>query len=600
MSYPDKKSTLTFLILLINTIGVLGQITGQLSYAPLEKRYIVSIIPNQDLSAPQNAISTGQITLKVSTGDFDISSIVSVNGNWTKATTIKSPVESPDYDYHVFILGTLLTNPTISANTPIQLFSFTNNKDCQGSIELINNFVDKFWPPNSLDVNTGNQLTVVGFGNRNAYEKNLASASKIECPKNLEIELSMDTLKCASDSTSLSLKILNGELPFVYSIILENGHQLKDSLFEYQQQHILKLAVGNHTINGNDQFTNYKESININSPTPLGIKILEKVNINCHNPTGTIKVKGTGGLGDNFQYKWSNGKSGETLNQLPLGFYTVSITDNNGCTASKSIFLEGTPSMRIDSIEMHHPSCNGDYDGIIEMMSISNGKPPYEFRLDDNPPQKDKYFDNLKGGSYQIIVTDAENCVTSKRVTLNTPIEIEMGTMPKDTYLLKGERIQLKPTFNFQGPLSYNWTPNTFLSCDNCPNPMIQPLTTTKLTLTVTTPDGCERIFENKIEVLEKTPIYVPNIFYPAANSENNQLSVFVGQSIQKVNKFQVFNRWGQLMYSIQNIDSNQNIAWNGQYSGEIAESGVYIYVLEVLLKNQRTEIHTGDFFLKK
>ena len=173
--------------------------------------------------------------------------------------------------------------------------------------------------------------------------------------------------------------------------------------------------------------------------------------------------------------------------------------------------------------------------------------------MNDNPPQKENYFDNLAGGSYQIIVTDAENCVTSKRVTLDTPLDLVNGTMPQDTYLLKGERIQLKPTFNVNGPLSYKWTPNTYLSCDNCANPMVQPPKTTTITLKVTSPTGCERIFENQIKVLEKTPIYVPNVFYPASNDENSQLTVFLGPTIQKVTRFQVFNRWGQLMYNIQN-----------------------------------------------
>lgn len=600
MCTVSTRPILFFLILIINTISVFGQITGNLTYSPETKTYLVSVIPNQNLSSPQNITNTAQITLKATSGSFDISSLVSLNGIWTKAATINSPIESPNFDYHVFILGALLTNPTIEAGLPIPLFSFSNNKECQGSIELVNNFSDEFWPPNSMDANIGNQLTVVGFGNDNAYEKNDELASKIECPRNLEINLSMDTLKCAADSTSFSIEILDGDLPFIYSINLENGNQIIDSLTNYQQPQLLNLPVGNHNIDGYDQSTSFTKSIAINNPTPLRITIVEKKSITCHNPTGVIKVQGTGGLTDNYQYKWSNGESGSTLNQLTQGFFTVSITDDNNCTASKSVFLEGTSSIRIDSIEMYHPTCNGDDDGIIEMLSITNGQPPFEFTLNDNPPQKENYFDNLGGGSYQINVTDAENCVTSKRVTLNAPIEIVKGTMPRDTFLVKGERIQMRPTFNKNGPLSYNWTPNTYLSCDNCASPMVQPPKTTILTLTITTPSGCERIFENQITVLEKTPIFVPNIFYPASNDENRYLSIFLGPTIQKVQRFQVFNRWGQLMYNVQNGRINQNIAWDGLYKGEIADSGVYIYVLEVLLKNQKTEIHTGDVFLKK
>jgi len=593
------KSKLALLLLLLNTINVFGQLTGQLIYVPEEARYLVSVVPNQSLSAPQNITNTGQITLKVTSESLDMSSIVSINGNWTHAATIKSPVEAPTYDYYVFILEALLTNPTIAEGLSIPLFSFSNKGDCQGSIELVKNYTDEFWPPNSMDANIGNQLTIVGFGSENAYEKNDEFASKVECPKSLAINLSIDTLKCSADSASISIEILDGALPFIYSINLEDGNQIKDSLSDYQQPHVLNLPIGNHSIKGYDQSTNYTETIALNSPDPLRIDIVEKQNINCHNPIGTILVQGSGGLVGSYQYNWSSGESGPQLNQLTQGFYSVSILDDNGCTGRKSIFLEAAPILRIDSIEMYHPSCSGDDDGIIEMLSVSNGKPPFQFMLDDYPPQEENYFDNLAGGDYQIFVTDTENCVTSKRVTLNTPLKIEMSTMPKDTYLLKGEKIQLKPTFNIKESLSYNWRPNTYLSCDNCANPTAKPPETTTLTLTVTTSMGCETIFENEIKVLEKTPIYVPNVFNPALNDENSQLTVFLGPTIQKVKRFQVFNRWGQLIYSTQADLINQNIAWDGQYRGNIAESGVYIYVIEVLLKNFKTEIHTGDFFLK-
>ncbi len=601
MNYPIPKPFLIFLLINFFSISLLGQITGQLDYLPTEEKYFISVVPNQTLTTPNNIINTGQITLKATTGDFDITDILSINGVWSKAATIKNPIESPNYDYHVFILSTHLDNPLIEAGVEFPLFSLSNNKDCQGSIELVDNFTDEFLPPNSRDANIGNQLTILGFGFDNAYERNNRFAYKIECPKKLVVELTVDTLKCAADSTTVSIKVRNGAIPFIYSITLENGNQIKDTITQIDNLKSHKLPLGNHIINAFDQSSIFTDSLMIESPSPLSIDIIEKTNISCHASSGSIHVEGAGGLAENsFQYHWSNNESGNQLNQLTSGFYTVTLTDENNCSGIKTIVIETKAVLRIDSIEMFSPTCTESADGFIEMLSVSNGNPPLQYKLNDEPYQNDSYFNNLASGTYQVIVTDADDCVTSKRVVLNELEEITINEVQKDTYLLKGERIALAHKIQSNSTLFYDWSPDDFLSCSNCPNPMARPFETTTYTLTVSTPLGCETKLENIVEVYEKTPIYVPNIFNPTSNDVDKDFSVFIGPTIHQIQKFQIFNRWGQLIYSIQNIAPGQNTAWNGYFNGRLADSGIYIYLIEVLLKNNKTEIHSGDFFLKR
>ncbi len=595
------KFFVTLLIMLLNSSQIAGQLTGKLTYSPEEETYLISVIPNQTLLAPKNITNTGQITLKTTSGTFNITAINSITGIWSKAATINSPIESPSFDYHVFILGTPITNPKIEAGTPIPLFSFQNNKeDCNGSIELIENFSDAFWPPNSNDVNIGNQLTVLGFGFDNAYANNDEFDSKIECLQNLALKLVVDTLKCSADSTTFSIEILSGELPFIYTLTLENGNHFKDSLTQINTTQLLKLPIGNHSLTGFDQSTRFTQMITINSPPPLRIDILEKENISCHHPTGTILVQGSGGLANSFQYNWSNGAIGPQLNQLPQGFYEVTLTDLNNCSTIKSIFIEELPKLRIDSIEMYPPTCNGAQDGIIEMVGISHGTPPFQYAIADKPFQKDNYFDNLPGGTYQVYVTDAENCVTTNRVTLYDPDKLGITNIQKDTFLKKGEQLHLKPIIKYDGPLSYDWTPKTYLSCSDCPNPITKPSQTITYQLIVSNLLGCEASIENTINVLDKTPIYLPNIFKPTSNGDNKHFTVFIGPTIQQIKEFQIFNRWGQLIYTVDKVAPNQNISWDGYYKGKIAESDIYIYVVVVLLKNNKTEIFKGDFFLNK
>jgi gliding motility-associated-like protein len=51
----------------------------------------------------------------------------------------------------------------------------------------------------------------------------------------------------------------------------------------------------------------------------------------CGNQTGTATLLGSGGTGP-YSFAWSNGATGTILTNLSAGSYTVTITDQNGCS----------------------------------------------------------------------------------------------------------------------------------------------------------------------------------------------------------------------------------------------------------------------------
>ena len=165
--FPRKYWLILFLFcLLLNKIS--AQVVGNLSVLADDSTFLISIVPAKTIERPFNITNTGQITLKAPAGSFDISDINSFTGIWQLNTIIEQPIEAPNFDYIVFTLVTPIQNPSYQANIEIPFFSFKNKNGCIGSIQLINNFTDAFWPPNSLDVNIGNQLTILEYGINNA------------------------------------------------------------------------------------------------------------------------------------------------------------------------------------------------------------------------------------------------------------------------------------------------------------------------------------------------------------------------------------------------------------------------------------------------
>jgi hypothetical protein len=116
-------------------------------------------------------------------------------------------------------------------------------------------------------------------------------------------------------------------------------------------------------------------------------------------------------------YYWNNGINSPFNNNLASGIYNVTVTDGWGCQGTSSFDLQD-PQPIIISETLNHPSCNGNPDGSISL-SISGGTLPYSFMW--NTGSTSSSINNLSSGSYQVTVSDANNCIASKTFILQQP-----------------------------------------------------------------------------------------------------------------------------------------------------------------------------------
>ena len=79
----------------------------------------------------------------------------------------------------------------------------------------------------------------------------------------------------------------------------------------------------------------------------------------------------------------------------------------------------------------------------------------------------------------------------------------------------------------------------------------------------------------------EAIKLFVPNVLSPNETDENNQTLRVYGEDIStKEFIFEVYNRWGEIVYSTTSRNDARNIGWNGNRhnTGELLESGSYTY----------------------
>jgi len=194
--------------------------------------------------------------------------------------------------------------------------------------------------------------------------------------------------------------------------------------------------------------------------------ILEHVS--CHGAQdGSLELQLNGGDGEYF-INWSNGSDQFEMAGLTAGFYHVSIADGQGCSKTESFEITA-PAALLINLGVQHP--NEFTLGSVEV-EVTGGTPLYSYAWSNGMTTEDLY--DLGAGVYQLTVTDANGCTTSKLALLHQQSvagieqaeKIEMLVYPNPTngivtmtfqmqeavqvavYTINGQRVLTENNFN--------------------------------------------------------------------------------------------------------------------------------------------------------
>jgi gliding motility-associated-like protein len=95
--------------------------------------------------------------------------------------------------------------------------------------------------------------------------------------------------------------------------------------------------------------------------------------------------------------------------------------------------------------------------------------------------------------------------------------------------------------------------------------------------------------------------IYIPNVFSPNNDGINDLIYVQSNAPVKEVNKFIVFDRWGNIVFEDQHFPPNDPThGWNGKFSGDFLNPAVYTYQAELSTVYQDQIKISGDITLVK
>jgi hypothetical protein len=140
-------------------------------------------------------------------------------------------------------------------------------------------------------------------------------------------------------------------------------------------------------------------------------------NATCNGSTdGSATVAASAGT-SNYSYLWSDGQTTATATNLGAGNYSVTVTDANNCTVTQSIAILEPTALTATSTQTD-AACNGDANGTATV-TAAGGTGTLTYLWDDG--QTTASATSLVAGTYNVTVTDANNCSTTESVTITEP-----------------------------------------------------------------------------------------------------------------------------------------------------------------------------------
>ena len=179
------------------------------------------------------------------------------------------------------------------------------------------------------------------------------------------------------------------------------------------------LTVTDH--NGCTAWSSYP----VTQPNPFAIAFNDS-NVSCFGGSNGIVITNASGSYQPYNYNWSNGIKTANMFGLHAGLYTLTLTDNHGCTVIASTTIT-EPSNLSGTDTLTNVSCNGGNNGAITL-SISGATGPYAFKWNDGSLSQNRT--NLTAASYSVTITDSVGCTFTSAASITQPLALSVtGTV---------------------------------------------------------------------------------------------------------------------------------------------------------------------------
>jgi hypothetical protein len=230
-----------------------------------------------------------------------------------------------------------------------------------------------------------------------------------------------------STGTSMATPHVAGTIAAMYAAackgLIDLYYQKPDSVALLIKQYILDGAewvssMNNVTVTGGrlNLYRAFRNLERFNCDSCNFDISIDKVDISCFNAKdGAMAVNITGNIND-YTYVWSHGKTSIECLSMEPGFYTVQVTDTNGCRRLWTAELHNPDSITINSVSVI-PATGGSNGNIT--VNATAGNDLLMYSLDGINYQHTATLTVTTNGSYTVYVKNLNGCVVQKTVLVS-------------------------------------------------------------------------------------------------------------------------------------------------------------------------------------
>ncbi|MDA7794473.1 gliding motility-associated C-terminal domain-containing protein [Flavobacteriales bacterium] len=266
-------------------------------------------------------------------------------------------------------------------------------------------------------------------------------------------------IPCFGDCNGeLQLEVINGTaendgsytVQWLDSLMNPINNNVSDEVLNNFTSTLSLICEGKYYVSVLDAICTIPEmdSIEIFSNIPIE-NVFEADSVSCYNGSdGVLTSIPSGGVAP-YSFNWGAYGTNQTITSLPIGTYTVVVTDTVGCSSDFSFEVEQPNQLIVDAFISDEISCYGESDGILSA-NVYGGSGNYSFVWSHpNYPWVDDSQYNLQtlpnlpfsvsaddieinpnyqtySDPYVLVVTDENGCQSQSEVYLIEPPKLNL------------------------------------------------------------------------------------------------------------------------------------------------------------------------------
>jgi gliding motility-associated-like protein len=226
----------------------------------------------------------------------------------------------------------------------------------------------------------------------------VSSSIDLTLVNDYKVSFEMSPVLCVGQSNGKAIATpVNGTAPYLYS--WSNG--VTDST-------IANVPAGKYIVDITDgNGCHAVDSIVVTTIPTVSIPNFGITETTCNGSIGSAWVKPALGTAP-YTYLWSTGETTDSIINKSVGIYSVTVTDKNGCTTFKNLFVKDTSSLKVKASTLQNKiRCAGRADGTATALATF-GTAPYTYEWSNGATGTTA--SNLIAGTYYIEATDNNGC----------------------------------------------------------------------------------------------------------------------------------------------------------------------------------------------